>query len=104
MSPLSDIDIQLRLKGQDDALARIEKSGNDTLGQLTKLNGQVQALSRWKERTTGAAWAFGVCMVLLVIPLAAWTLYNQSMEPQRIQKAVASYFSDNYSQVRITNP
>lgn len=107
MSELSpETELQLRLKGQDDALARIEKAGADTLGQLIKLNGTVKDLSKWKEQVVGASKAVGFCLLLIILPLAGWVLYNQATEPQRINQAtkaaVATYFTENYSNVEIT--
>lgn len=76
------------------SLERIEKKVDYT-------NGSVRDITTWKERTTGAMWAFGCCLVLIIIPIAGWALYNQVTEPARIKDAVSSYFDENYSRVQI---
>lgn len=111
MNPkMSDTDIRLKFQSiedtllrQDDSLKRIETVGKDTNNQAKDTNGKVAAIVAWRERTTGAMWAFGCCLVLIIIPIAGWTLYNQVTEGERIQTAVSSYFTENYSSIQVNH-
>lgn len=94
LTPYSNREIDEWRDDTSNSLQRIEKKVDFT-------NGKVADLIRWKERATGAGWAFGACLVLIIVPLAAWTLYNQVSEPARIQASVASYFDENYSNIQI---
>lgn len=74
--------------------------------QTTKTNGSVADIKIWKEQMTGAAKAYGFCLVLVILPLAAWVLYNQVTEPERLNQAVKSVVTDYFAQynVQIVKP
>jgi hypothetical protein len=77
-----------------DSLGRIE-------AQTTKTNGAVAAISKWREQTAGGAKVGAACLVLIIIPLAAWVLYNQATEEQRVQEAAKNAVSAYFSQYNI---
>lgn len=95
--PYSNRELDEKFTDIMDSLGRIEI-------QTTTTNGKVAKISIWKEQTTGRLQAFGLCLMVIIVPLAGWVLYNQSTEPDRIQKAtkeaVSAYFQD-YN-VRVT--
>lgn len=95
--------IEDTLERQDDSLKRIEAMGRDTNVKVGYTNGKVGELVKWRERATGAGWAFGVFATLVIVPLAGWLLYNQSQEPDRMQAAMSNYFNDNYSSIKVNN-
>lgn len=98
---MSDTDIQLGFKGVTDTLDRLEEKIDKSNTKLDYTNGKVGAVVAWQQRAIGAMWAFGVCLVVIVIPIAGWALYNQVTEPERLHQAVSDYFTQNYSSVQI---
>ncbi len=104
MATLTDTEIQVKFKGIEDSLSRIENTGENTLKQATMTNGKVASLVGWRERVTGALWAYGSCLTLIIIPLAGYVLWMQATEPQRTRDAakdaVTSYFSQYNVQIK----
>lgn len=87
---MSDTDIQLGFKGVNDTLVRVEEKVDRSNTKLDYTNGKVGAVIAWQQRAIGAGWAFGLCLVVIIVPIAGWTLYNQVTEEQRIQDAVSN--------------
>lgn len=57
-----------------------------------KTNGSVADITKWKERMTGAMWAFGITFTVVVIPLFTWAFISVSNIPENIDKSVEDAF------------
>lgn len=90
----TDREIEEWRSDTSESLGRIEKKVDFT-------NGKVADLIKWKERATGAGWAFGTCVLLIVLPLAGWLLYNQAKEPDRVNRAAKDAVVDYFSQYNV---
>lgn len=99
MTPYSNREIDEWRDDTSQSLDRIEKKVDFT-------NGKVAALIQWKERATGAGWAFGTCLLLIILPLAGWVLYNQATEGNRVNYVVKSAVNEYFSQydVKVIKP
>lgn len=67
--------------------------------EFGKLNGSVKDISKWKERITGAGWAVGITMTVLVIPLFTWAFITISNIPENIDKSVEQAFDSRVNKV-----
>lgn len=56
-------------------------------------NGSVAKINAWKERITGAAWAFGLTFTLIIIPLTTWAFITVSKIPDRINQGIKDALS-----------
>lgn len=79
--------METRFDQQLEFLGRIE---NQTL----KTNGLVAGLTKWREQMKGGMKVSGVVLLFVILPLAAYVLYNQAMEGERIQSAVRASIDD----------
>lgn len=99
---MTDTEIRLKfqsientLGGQDATLNRIEAMGEDTNAKVAYTNGKVANIIKGNERAVGAAWAFGLCFTLIVLPLLGYALYTEAQVPTVIQHSIHTYMQDN---------
>lgn len=92
--PYSNRELDMKFTDIMDTLNRIET-------QTTATNGKVAKVTVWKEQATGAGWAFGACLTVIIVPIAGLVLYNQFTEPIRIQQAVKDSVSSYFNQYDI---
>lgn len=57
-------------------------------------NGSVADIKAWKERVTGAAWAFGILFTLVVIPLLTWAFVTVSRISDKINVGIKAALED----------
>lgn len=88
--------IEDTLQGQDTTLIRIEKTLEEVKEKATYTNGKVAEIVKWQERARGGLWVLGAVMVLIVMPLSGWVLYNQAQETRHINAAIGAYLQNNY--------
>lgn len=51
-------------------------------------NGSVAKINLWRERMTGAGWAFSLCIAFIVIPLLTWAFISISKIPDKINEGI----------------
>lgn len=56
-------------------------------GRAKTTNGSVAEIMRWKERMTGA----GTVILIVVLPLLTWALYQISTWDSKLQQALSVY-------------
>lgn len=62
-------------------------------GRVKVTNGTVADIKAWKERVTGASWAFGLTLTFIVIPLLTWAFISISKIPDRINLGIKDALS-----------
>lgn len=92
--PYSNRELDSKFTDIMDSLDRIEV-------QTTTTNGKVANVSIWREQVTGAAKAYAACLVFIIIPIAAWALYNQVTEGERVRQSVKDTVSEYFAQYTV---
>lgn len=56
--------------------------------QTIKTNGSVASINRWRERMNGALSASGVFMMVVIVPILAWSIYTLTHINETVHNAV----------------
>ncbi len=99
-SSMGNVELRLTLANIESEIAEVKSIAIDTKAETQATNGKVARIIIWKEQMIGRMQSFGLCLVLIIIPLAGWVLYNQVTEPERIKDAVSTYFSQYNVQIK----
>lgn len=66
-----------------------EKDLPEINGRVKTTNGSVADIKAWKERLTGAFWAMGVGMTVIVVPLLTWAFVTVAKIDDNINKGIS---------------
>lgn len=79
---------------RDDVSDMKENVLPEISGRVKITNGSVADIKAWKERVTGAGWAFGLCFGLVIIPLLTWAFITISRIPDKINEGIKTALTD----------
>lgn len=101
MEEITNKDLMYHIKEiKHDVKEMKEVSIPELNARVKTTNGSVADIKAWKERITGATWAFGIAFTILIIPLVTWAFITIENLPKTIKKTVDQALSEYDIQIK----
>ncbi len=100
MEEITNKDLHHLITDVKDKVIAMETKALPEINERAKVtNGSVAEITKWKERITGAIWAFGITFTVVIIPLFTWAFITISKLPTNIDKAVDTAISSRVESI-----